>query len=146
MADPRAIVLFDGVCNLCNGTVQFIIDRDPEGRFAFASLQSRIARELLAAHGRDAAADPETVLLIEDGVVYDRSTAALRIARRLRGAARLTYPLAIVPRGVRDAMYRVVASNRYRWFGRREVCRVPTAENRGRFLDEGEGRGVGADR
>lgn len=135
-AEQRAIVLFDGVCNLCNGTVQFIIDRDPEGQFAFAPLQSRFARELLAAHGREAAIDPDTVLLVEDGVVYDRSTAALRIARRLRGPARLTYPLTIVPRGVRDAVYRVVARNRYRWFGKSEVCRVPTPEERGRFVDE----------
>ena len=135
--DPGAhpVVLFDGVCNLCNGAVQFILDRDPAGTFRFASLQSERAAALLRAHGLEPpAGDPESMVLIDGGRVYERSSAALRIARRLRGGWSLLYALVIVPRALRDAVYRVVARNRYRWFGKSDQCRVPTPELRARFL------------
>lgn len=129
------VVLFDGVCNLCNGAVQFIVDRDPAARFHFASLQSQRAAELLRAHGREPPeGDPESVLLLEDGRVYERSTAALRIARRLSGGWPLFYAFLIVPRFLRDAVYSLIARYRYRWFGKSEQCRVPTPELRARFL------------
>jgi predicted DCC family thiol-disulfide oxidoreductase YuxK len=134
MASP-AIVLFDGVCNLCHGAVQFIIDRDPKGRFHFASLQSERGQALLREHGvAPTAGDPDTIYLIEDGRLFDRSTAALRIARQLSfpwwlGAAGL-----VLPRVLRDVAYRFVARNRYRWFGRTNECRVPTPELRARML------------
>lgn len=129
------VVLFDGVCNLCNGAVQFIIDRDPEGTFRFASLQSERAGALLRAHGLEPpAGDPESMVLVDGGRVYQRSSAALRIARRLRGGWGLLYGLMIVPSFVRDAVYRLIARNRYRWFGKSEQCRVPTPELRARFL------------
>jgi predicted DCC family thiol-disulfide oxidoreductase YuxK len=127
------VILFDGVCNLCNASVLFIIDRDPRGHFAFAPLQSEYAAALLREHGRqgDALA---TVLLIEDGRVYDRSSAALRIARRLSGLWPLLSVFRIVPRPLRDLAYDRLARHRYRWFGRTEACRVPTPDLRNRFL------------
>ncbi|HSJ15591.1 MAG TPA: thiol-disulfide oxidoreductase DCC family protein [Longimicrobiales bacterium] len=131
---PRSIILFDGVCNLCNGAVQFVLDRDPAARFQFASLQSAAAGDLLRAPC-DAAADLSSIVLLEDGRCHTRSTAALRIARRLSGAWPLLYGLILVPRPVRDGVYSFIASHRYRWFGRSESCRVPTPETRSRFLD-----------
>ncbi|MDQ3036720.1 MAG: thiol-disulfide oxidoreductase DCC family protein [Myxococcota bacterium] len=133
--DTHPIVLFDGVCNLCSGAVQFIIDRDPEDAFRFASLQSERAAELLRARGRmPPEGDPESLVLIDGDEVYERSGAALRIARRLRAPWGLLYAFWIVPWFLRDALYRVIARNRYRWFGRSEQCRVPTPELRERFL------------
>jgi len=131
--DPRAIVLFDGVCNLCNASVTFIIDRDRRGRFAFAPLQSEVGRALLRRHGPwpDAI---DSVVLVEGGRAYTRSRAALRIARRLDGAWPLLYGLAVLPTPVLDALYDLVARNRYRLFGRTGACRVPTPALRARFL------------
>jgi predicted DCC family thiol-disulfide oxidoreductase YuxK len=132
--DAHAIVLFDGVCNLCNGAVNFIIDRDPDGYFRFAPLQSDVAATYLDdADGPDA--DLSTIVLVEGGQTYVRSTAALRIARRLTGAWPLLFLAIVVPRPLRDAVYNWVAHNRYDWFGRRDECRVPTPALRDRFLD-----------
>jgi predicted DCC family thiol-disulfide oxidoreductase YuxK len=142
--ETRAIVLFDGVCNLCNGAVNFIIERDPDGRFAFAALQSEAGRSLLAAHGRRFDGQPQTIYLVEDGRLYDRSAAALRIARGLRGAWRAAWALILVPRPLRDLAYRLVARNRYRWFGRTEACRRPTPELRARFLESTDGSAIRA--
>lgn len=130
---PHALLLFDGVCNLCNTTVNFVIDRDPAGYFRFAALQSEAAAPHLARYGLDAAV-LDSVVLIEDGRVYRKSTAALRVARRLRGAWPLLRLLLAVPRPLRDAVYDLVAANRYRWFGRRDACRIPTPALRARFL------------
>jgi predicted DCC family thiol-disulfide oxidoreductase YuxK len=130
-----AIVFFDGVCNFCNASVNFIIDRDPAGYFQFAPLQSDVAKTLLAERGVAVAeGDPESMVLLEGDRVYLRSTAALRIARRLRGPWPLAYGFAALPAFARDAVYRLVAKERYRLFGRAEACRVPTPELRARFL------------
>ncbi|MCE9667303.1 thiol-disulfide oxidoreductase DCC family protein [Myxococcus stipitatus] len=129
-----AVVLFDGVCNLCNGAVNFIIDRDPASSFRFAALQSDQAAALLAPLGRVPEVEPQSFILVEGGKVYERSTAALRIARRLRGGWKLFYAFMLVPRPLRDAVYRLVARNRYRMFGKAESCRMPTPELRARFL------------
>jgi predicted DCC family thiol-disulfide oxidoreductase YuxK len=129
----RSIVLFDGVCNLCNGSVVFVIARDPERRFAFAALQTDAARALL----RQASAPdplPDTIVLIENGRVYTKSTAALRIARGLRFPWPMASAFLAVPRPVRDWIYDAVARSRYRWFGRRDVCMVPTADVQRRFI------------
>lgn len=126
-------ILFDGVCNLCNGSVQFILRRDPQARFRFASLQSEAGRRLVTEQGLD----PEvlnSVILIEDGRVYRESTAALRIARHMSGAWKLLRVLVLIPRPIRDAVYRLIARNRYRWFGKSETCWLPTPELRARFL------------
>ena len=128
-----ATILFDGVCNLCNGFVQFVIARDPTARFHFAALQSSAAADLL----RDAGVTPplpDSMVLVEDGRLYFRSAAALRIARRLRFPWALAYGLIAVPPFIRDPVYDVVAAHRYRWFGRREICMVPSPDVRRRFL------------
>jgi predicted DCC family thiol-disulfide oxidoreductase YuxK len=129
----RRIVLFDGVCNVCNAAVSFIIDRDPSGAFEFASLQSGVGRELAEQHGIGPTID--TMALIEGDRAYTESTAALRVARRLRGPWPALYALVVVPRVVRDWLYRFFASHRYAWFGKTEACRVPTPDIRRRFLD-----------
>ncbi|SET88030.1 thiol-disulfide oxidoreductase DCC family protein [Stigmatella erecta] len=130
----RAVVLFDGVCNLCNSTVNFIIDRDPTAHFRFAALQSPQAAELLAPLGRVPQGEPQSIFLLEDGKLYERSTAALKIARRMGGAWKGLYAFIVVPAPVRDAVYRFIASHRYRWFGKSDACRMPTPELRERFL------------
>ena len=129
----KAVILFDGVCNLCNASVNFVIDRDPGGHFVFSSLQSEAARPLLQRH-RLAQNALDSIILIETDRAYTHSTAALRIARRLKGPWPLLYAFIVVPRPVRDAVYRVIARNRYRWFGKSETCRVPTPALRRRFL------------
>lgn len=133
VTDP-AVVLFDGVCNLCSASVRFVLRRDPAGRFRFASLQSEAGRELLRRHGLDPD-DLHSVVLVEDGRAYTRSDAALRIARGLGGGWPLLGALRAVPRPVRDRVYGLVAANRYRWFGKQDSCMLPTPELRERFLE-----------
>lgn len=133
-ADTRPVIVFDGMCNLCSRSVAFIIRRDPERRFRFAPMQSEAGARLLQRHGLDPD-DVRTLLLVEGGRPYLRSDAWLRVVRRLRGPWRLAAGLRLVPRPVRDWVYGVVARNRYRWFGRREQCLVPTPEERDRFLE-----------
>jgi predicted DCC family thiol-disulfide oxidoreductase YuxK len=128
-----AVVLFDGVCNLCNGSVQFIIARDPGARFRFAALDSDAAMRMLRECGVSSPL-PDSMALIEHGIVYTRSAAALRIARRLRFPWRLSYAFILVPPALRDAIYDLIARHRYGWFGRRDACLVPTPELRSRFL------------
>ena len=131
-------ILFDGVCNLCNGFVQFVIRHDTAGRFRFAALQSAAGQALLAAAGRpelaDTAADPDSVLVVEEGRVYTHSTAVLRIAGHLGGVWHAAAVGWLLPRAWRDALYRYVARHRYRWFGRQESCLLPTPALRARFL------------
>ena len=129
-----AVVLFDGVCNLCNALVRFVIARDPNAHFQFAALTSDAAKRLLQAAGASSAL-PDSVVLVDEGRVFIRSDAALRIARRLRFPWRLAYTLRIVPRGLRDRLYDLIVSRRYRWFGRRDSCLVPSPAIRKRFLD-----------
>ena len=134
--DPRQhpIVLFDGVCHLCEGAVRFAIARDPAARLRFAPLQSPLGRALLAQHGYDPDAIDALVLVDGDGA-HDRSAAALRLAARLRAPwPWLARPLWLVPRRLRDVVYDRIARSRYRWFGRRDACLVPTPELRARFL------------
>ncbi|MCI4354429.1 MAG: thiol-disulfide oxidoreductase DCC family protein [Thermoplasmata archaeon] len=129
------VVLFDGVCNLCNAYVNFLIDRDPGRKLRFASLQSTEGQGLLRDVGhRVPEGDPESIVLVDRGRVYERSAAALRIARHMSGAWPLLSALWVIPAPLRDVVYRWVAANRYRWFGKSEVCRVPTPELRDRFL------------
>lgn len=130
MASDSAIVLFDGVCNLCNGAVRFILARDPAARFRFASLQSAAARRLL---GGDA--PMESIVLLEGDRVFTKSVAVLRIVRRLRFPWPLCYGFRLVPRILRDAVYDWVARHRYGWFGRREFCMIPGPEVQKRFLE-----------
>jgi len=130
-----ATILFDGVCNLCNGFVQFVIARDSRAEFRFAALSSAAGERLLHESGVRGPL-PDTMILIEDGRAYFRSDAPLRIARRLAFPWPLLFALAIVPRAVRDRVYDFIAAHRYRWFGRRDVCMIPTPALRSRFLDD----------
>jgi predicted DCC family thiol-disulfide oxidoreductase YuxK len=130
-------ILFDGVCNLCNGFVQFVIRHDPEGRFRFAALQSQAAQAQLAVLGilpGTLPAEPESVLLLSGGQLYSHSAAVMRIASGLGGVWRLAAVGWLLPRAWRDALYRFVARNRYRWFGREESCMLPTPALKARFL------------
>ena len=131
--DGRAVVLFDGVCNLCNRSVRFVVRRDPAMCFRFASLQSAFAAEVLRGSGL-----PDgylgSIVLLEDGVLYTKSDAMLRIARGLRAPWPLAGALGVIPRTLRDMVYDWVARNRYRWFGKREACLVPSGEDAIRFI------------
>jgi len=129
------VILFDGVCNLCHWAVRFVIRRDRAAVFRFAAQQSDAGGSLLAMAGEPASGSGDSVILIERGVVHRRSTAALRIARRMRFPWTLMYGLIIVPRSLRDRGYDFIAQNRYRWFGRQETCLVPSEELRARFLE-----------
>lgn len=127
------LVMFDGVCNMCNSAVQFIIERDTTGDLRFASLQSDLAKERMVAHDLP----PEymdSFLLIEDGVLYSRSTAALRISRYFGGLWKLMYAFIIVPAPIRDGVYNFIGRNRYKWFGKKDQCMMPTPEQRAKFV------------
>jgi len=130
-----AVLLFDGVCNLCSSTVQFVIAHDKTGYFKFASQQSEAGEALMKEHGISIPeGDPLSLILIEDGQVYQRSTGALHIARHLRFPFKLGWVFIITPRFIRDFVYDVIAKHRYAWFGKKDVCMVPTPELKARFL------------
>lgn len=127
------VIFFDGLCNLCNGAVQFIIKRDKKEVFRFASLQSGYAKEQL--RGFNIQKDkPTSIVLLEDGQVFTESTAALKIAKRLAFWS-WVYVFIIVPAAIRDAVYRWIANNRYKWFGKKEKCWLPTPNVKRLFLD-----------
>ncbi|WP_425414721.1 thiol-disulfide oxidoreductase DCC family protein [Peribacillus kribbensis] len=128
-----SIILFDGVCNFCSGAVRFIIKRDPHARFSFASLQSDIGKNMIAAYNIPSHLD--SIILIEDGHVFYYSSAALKIAARLKGAWRTAAVLFIVPPFIRNRVYTFIAKNRYKWFGKKEECMIPTKDIRARFLE-----------
>ncbi|MBR2649819.1 MAG: DUF393 domain-containing protein [Sediminibacterium sp.] len=127
------IILFDGVCNLCSSSVQFVIKHDSEQKFKFASLQSDIAKSILQDFAA-ASTSFNSVILVEEGKVYYRSTAALRIAKQLSFPYNLLYAFIIVPPFIRNLVYDYIAKNRYQWFGKKEECWVPTEELRDRFM------------
>lgn len=132
---PQPLYFFDGQCVLCSRFVAFCLKRDPEGRLKFASAQSEVGRRVLASLGLPDDTLDRTILLLEDQVVYTRSTAVLRALRHLKGPARWLYPLILVPKILRDPVYDVVARNRIRWFGRLDACLVPSPQTRDRFID-----------
>ena len=137
MKDQRAdsTVLFDGICNFCNASVNFFINRDSVSKFRFAALQSPSGQRLLRELGLKTE-DFDTIVLVEEGVrYYTKSTAILRIFKGLNWPWPALYSLIALPRPIRDFFYRFFAKNRYRWFGRTDVCRVPTADLRMRFLE-----------
>ena len=127
-----SVVLFDGVCNFCNGAVNFIIRHDRRKRFKFAPLQSEIGREMQEKYG--IGEDVESIVLVEDGRAFTHSTAGLHIAKELGGIWSLAYVFIIVPAFIRDFCYRLFAKNRYRLFGRQDACMLPTSDVRERFL------------
>ncbi|MBL7804382.1 MAG: thiol-disulfide oxidoreductase DCC family protein [Saprospiraceae bacterium] len=127
------VLLFDGVCNLCNGAVQWVLLRDRRGVFRFAALQSDTGQAMLRQFGF-AAEDFDTVVLIDGDRVFTRSDAALEVVRRIGGFWPVLYAFKIIPRPIRDAVYNWVARNRYRWFGRQEQCMLPRKEWMSRFV------------
>ncbi|WP_409298775.1 thiol-disulfide oxidoreductase DCC family protein [Peribacillus sp. SCS-26] len=128
----RPVILFDGVCNLCNGAVQFIIKRDREAVFAFASLQSEAGLKLLQEYG--VPADSDSFVLIAGPDFYLHSDAALRVASRLKMPWKTAGIFYILPRILRDRVYKLIARNRYRWFGKQNECMIPRPEWKERFL------------
>jgi predicted DCC family thiol-disulfide oxidoreductase YuxK len=130
MPEPGSVVLFDGVCNVLN----FIIDRDRRRRFRFASLQSEAGRRLCREYGIPLELD--SIALVQDGKAYVESAAVLRIAKGLDGLWPAVFSLVLLPKALRNRAYRYFASHRYEWFGKAEVCRVPTADVLQRFLEE----------
>lgn len=126
------IILFDGECRFCDKSVQFIMKRDPHGHFKFASLQSEVGIELLSKYGIPTNVD--SFVLIENNTYYVKSSAALRVCKKLKGAWKFLYVLLLVPVPLRDFFYQIIAKNRYKWFGKKESCLLPSPEERKRFL------------
>jgi predicted DCC family thiol-disulfide oxidoreductase YuxK len=133
MDQKQQIILFDGVCNLCNGFVQFVINHDPTAKFKFASLQSEAAEKLIEGFQLPPSR-PDSIMLIQNKQLYLESTAALRILRQLTGIWPVLYAGMLLPAFVRDAVYKIIARNRYRWFGRQESCMLPSPSLKSRFL------------
>jgi predicted DCC family thiol-disulfide oxidoreductase YuxK len=129
----KIILLFDGVCNLCNGLVRFIIKRDKIGKFKFASLQSDIG-QLWLKHFGMVQVEYESFVMIMGNAYYSKSTAALKMLKELGGVWKIFYALIIIPRPARDFLYDLIAKYRYRIFGKRDECMIPTPELKQRFL------------
>ena len=126
------IILFDGECNFCEKSVQFIIKRDPNGYFKFASLQSEIGKKLRKKYNVPEHID--SLLLIEQDKWYDKSSAALRICKNLKGFYKISFVFLIIPKPIRDFFYDILAKNRYKWFGKTNHCVIPSQKIRNRFL------------
>lgn len=133
--ERRAIILFDGVCNLCNGAVNFVIKRDKKSVFKFAALQNEKAKNLMM-KGDFQSEDLKTFILLLNERFYTKSTAALTVCRYLSGLWPLLYGFMIVPKFIRDFIYNIISRNRYKWFGKKESCMVPTPELKSKFLND----------
>ncbi|MDX1761488.1 MAG: thiol-disulfide oxidoreductase DCC family protein [Christiangramia sp.] len=135
LPENKKIILFDGVCNLCDGAIQFIIKHDKKDVFRYASLQSDLGKQLVSERGLNPE-EIDSIMLIEPGVAYYRkSTAALEISRDLSGGYSLLKNFLFIPEVMRDAIYDFIANNRYKWFGKKEQCMIPTPELKAKFLD-----------
>lgn len=130
----KNIVFFDGVCNFCNSTVDRIWMNNPKRDIYYSSLQSPFAKKFLREQGIDAT-DLDTVIFYSEGKVYLRSTAILQITKHLKSGYRLLPLLMIIPSFIRDNLYKWFAKNRYKFFGKKETCRIPTAEERNYFIE-----------
>ncbi|MCC2249914.1 thiol-disulfide oxidoreductase DCC family protein [Virgibacillus sp. AGTR] len=126
------VILFDGVCNFCDQSVQFILKRDKQEQFTFASIQGDAGQELLKRN--HVATDMNSFILIDGNKTYFKSTAALRVCKELNGAWKLLYGFMIIPKPLRDFLYGVIANHRYEWFGQKQSCTLPSPETRKRFL------------
>jgi len=130
----QPVILFDGICNFCNGTVNFIIERDKGKRFKFAALQSEAGQRILKKLNVNVT-DFDTIILTDGERYFERSTAALKILKGLGGIWQIFYSLMIIPAFIRNFFYDIIAKNRYKWFGKRDTCRIPTPELRESFLE-----------
>lgn len=129
-----SIILFDGVCNLCNSSVQFVLKHDKKKHFLFASLQSDAATKILLQLNEKSFKTLESIVLVENEQIYLKSTAALKIAKNLNGFIKIFYVFIIIPTPLRDYIYDFIAKNRYNWFGKRDKCMMPNKEISDRFL------------
>ena len=132
--ESKPIILFDGVCNLCNSSVQFVIQHDRANKFLFAALQSQTGQALLQQYNLPQQGF-DSFVLIQNEKVFLRSTAALHVAKQLNGPAKLLYGFIIVPAFIRNTVYNFIAKNRYKWFGKKESCMMPTPTLQSRFLN-----------
>ncbi len=130
----RKIILFDGICNLCNQSVQFVIEHDSKNQFRFASLQSDFGQDFLKKNKLEAT-QFDSIVFIEDDQFYTKSSAALKIAKYLDGITSWLTIFMIIPKPLRDIVYNFIAKNRYRWFGKNESCWLPTAELKAKFIE-----------
>ena len=133
MIEKKSVILFDGVCNLCNASIDFILKRDEKNRFLVGALQEEAGKKLLSKFE----VNPEyldSIVLIEDEKIYFRSTAALKIAKNLPGLWPLFHGFIFLPTRLRDGIYDWIGKNRYRWFGKKNTCRLPTPEEKSKFL------------
>jgi predicted DCC family thiol-disulfide oxidoreductase YuxK len=130
----HSIILFDGVCNVCTGAVQFVIKKDQKNHFRFASLQSQQGQNILIRHQLPVN-DFNSFVLVENEKVYTRSDAALKVTKNLSGLWPLLYGFIVVPKFIRDGIYNLIAKNRYKWFGKKDSCMIPTPEIMAKFLN-----------
>ena len=130
----QPVILFDGICNLCNRSIQYVIKNDKPASFKFASLQSATGRKLLKEFNLPGN-ELNSFVLIQDNKAYTRSTAALKVIKKLKGPVKLLYGFIIVPSFIRDAVYKLIAKNRYNWFGKKTECMIPTPELQNRFIN-----------
>jgi len=131
--NENAIILFDGVCNFCNGAINFVLKQDKKGVFRFAPLQSEAGQRLLKQYNLSTA-EFDSFVLIDNGKIYKKSSASLRVMNKLPWYWKEAQLLRIIPTAFRDAIYDFIAKNRYKWFGKKEQCMIPTPEMRNRFL------------
>ncbi len=129
----KKVIIFDGVCNFCNFWVNFILDRDKKNTFLFSAVQSDSAKSLLKKYNRNNE-DIDTFILITDKGCFERSTAGLLVLKELSGLWKILYVFIIIPKFIRDPLYNIIAKNRYRFFGKSEACRIPTPDERDKFL------------
>ena len=131
----KHIILFDGVCNFCNDSVRFVMKRDKKDLYRYASLQSDLGRQMTEERGIDTSEVDSTILIVPGEAYYLKSDAALEISKNLNALYPLLNIFSIIPRSLRDYVYDIVARNRYKWFGKKEECQIPTPEERSKFLD-----------
>lgn len=127
------LVLFDGVCNFCDASVNWIIKHDKKNKFKFATLQSEIGKKMMLQYGIDPA-KTDSAVLIENNSAYIKSTAVLKIAKQLNALYPLAYGFIIIPKFLRDAVYDFISRNRYKWWGKKDSCMIPTKEIKEKFI------------
>ena len=133
LPNDTSIILFDGVCNFCNSSVNKIIKHDKKNKYKFAALQSEIGKKLLEKHSIDST-KIDSIILIENDTVFIKSTAILKISKHLSGLYPLAYGFTIIPTFIRNIVYDFIARNRYKWFGKKDSCMIPTAEVKSKFI------------
>ena len=135
LPENKQLILFDGVCNLCNSSVNYIIKHDKKNRFMFTAIQSEAGQQVISHFGIDTIKTDSIILVDENMRVSFKSTAALLIAKHLRFPINVSVVFLIIPPFIRNWVYDIIARNRYKWYGKRESCRIPTPELKAKFLE-----------